>query len=63
MSMACSLLLDTAEGVGHLHEELRIVHLDLKPENVLVFNHPHLHAKVADFGYARGEEQSPRRDF
>ena len=55
MSMAFSLLLDAAKGVGHLHEELGVVHLDLKPENVLVFRHPYLHAKVADFGHVRGE--------
>lgn len=55
--MAFSLLLDAAKGVGHLHEELGVVHLDLKPENVLVFLDPNLHAKVADFGHVRGEPQ------
>jgi len=31
-----AVLLQTAEGVAHIHDELGLTHLDLKPDNVLV---------------------------
>ncbi|XP_074282232.1 rust resistance kinase Lr10-like [Silene latifolia] len=42
-----------ARGIAYLHEEChqRIIHYDIKPENVLLDKH--LNPKVADFGLAR----------
>uniref|UniRef100_A0ACD5WNN8 Uncharacterized protein n=2 Tax=Avena sativa TaxID=4498 RepID=A0ACD5WNN8_AVESA len=45
------------EGLSHLHEK-RILHLDLKPANILM--HDHMVPKIADFGLSRclGKEQT-----
>ncbi|PIA33928.1 hypothetical protein AQUCO_03900051v1 [Aquilegia coerulea] len=48
-----NIILDIAKGLSYLHEECqqRIIHLDIKPQNILLggkFN-----AKVSDFGLAR----------
>jgi hypothetical protein len=48
-----SIALDTARGLAYLHEEsrLRILHLDVKPQNILLDED--FKAKVSDFGMAR----------
>jgi len=48
-----SIALDTARGLAYLHEESRlcILHLDVKPQNILVDED--FRAKVSDFGMAR----------
>ncbi|XP_019179062.1 PREDICTED: G-type lectin S-receptor-like serine/threonine-protein kinase SD2-5 [Ipomoea nil] len=48
-----SIALGTAKGLAYLHEEcdVKIVHCDIKPENVLLDDH--FHAKVSDFGLAK----------
>ncbi|XP_031118486.1 G-type lectin S-receptor-like serine/threonine-protein kinase SD2-5 [Ipomoea triloba] len=48
-----SIALGTAKGLAYLHEEcdVKIMHCDIKPENVLLDDH--FHAKVSDFGLAK----------
>ncbi|XP_007023184.2 PREDICTED: G-type lectin S-receptor-like serine/threonine-protein kinase SD2-5 [Theobroma cacao] len=48
-----NIALGTAKGLAYLHEEceLKIVHCDIKPENVLLDDH--FNAKVSDFGLAK----------
>ncbi|KAM3347056.1 hypothetical protein ACQJBY_021183 [Aegilops geniculata] len=54
------IALGTAKGLAYLHEECesKIIHCDIKPENVLLDEN--FHAKVADFGLAKlmSREQS-----
>lgn len=48
-----NIALGTAKGLAYLHEDcdVKIVHCDIKPENVLLDNH--FMAKVSDFGLAK----------
>ncbi|XVF26580.1 hypothetical protein REPUB_Repub14bG0029900 [Reevesia pubescens] len=48
-----NIALGTAKGLAYLHEEceLKIVHCDIKPENVLLDGN--FNAKVSDFGLAK----------
>ncbi|VFQ82349.1 unnamed protein product [Cuscuta campestris] len=48
-----SIALGTAKGLAYLHQDCdsKIVHCDIKPENVLLDEH--FHAKVSDFGLAK----------
>ncbi|KAK3897528.1 hypothetical protein C8A05DRAFT_19731, partial [Staphylotrichum tortipilum] len=46
-----SIALDIACGLSALHQ-CGIVHGDVKPQNVLIFNKPALHAKIADFSHS-----------
>ena len=48
-----SIALGTAKGLAYLHEDccVKIVHCDIKPENVLLDNN--YQAKVSDFGLAK----------
>ncbi|CDP05433.1 unnamed protein product [Coffea canephora] len=48
-----SIALGTAKGLAYLHEDcdMKIVHCDIKPENVLLDDH--FVAKVSDFGLAK----------
>ncbi len=45
---------DAAEGLDYLHE-MRVIHRDVKPENILVAKG---RAKVADFGLARFQQRA-----
>ncbi|GJM88048.1 hypothetical protein PR202_ga04067 [Eleusine coracana subsp. coracana] len=44
------------EGLHHLHKEKGIIHMDLKPANVLLDDH--MEPKIADFGISRFDEKS-----
>ncbi|KAM5564485.1 hypothetical protein ABKV19_018859 [Rosa sericea] len=48
-----SIALGTAKGLAYLHEDCdsKIIHCDIKPQNVLLDNN--YHAKVSDFGLAK----------
>ena len=43
---------DLAEGMRVLHDEARILHLDLKPGNVLINDQYGIECVITDFGYA-----------
>lgn len=49
----CAIALGTAQGLAYLHEECtsRIIHCDIKPENILLDKQ--WNAKVSDFGLAK----------
>ena len=47
-----------SKGLTHLHEELKLVHLDVKPENVLYFAETDVF-KLADFGFTIAVDSSP----
>ncbi|KAM5564484.1 G-type lectin S-receptor-like serine/threonine-protein kinase SD2-5 [Rosa sericea] len=48
-----NIAVGTAKGLAYLHEDCdsKIIHCDIKPENVLLDNN--YHAKVSDFGLAK----------
>lgn len=46
-----SIALDIARGLSALHQ-CGVIHGDMKPENVLIFFKPELHAKIADFSHS-----------
>ncbi|KAL2247199.1 UNVERIFIED_CONTAM: G-type lectin S-receptor-like serine/threonine-protein kinase SD2-5 [Sesamum indicum] len=54
------IILDMAKGLAYLHEDCRqkIIHLDIKPQNILLDEN--YNAKIADFGLAKliGRDQS-----
>uniref|UniRef100_A0A8R7QTS9 non-specific serine/threonine protein kinase n=1 Tax=Triticum urartu TaxID=4572 RepID=A0A8R7QTS9_TRIUA len=49
----CRIILDIAKGLCYLHDECKrkIVHLDIKPQNILLDDN--FNAKVADFGLCK----------
>ncbi|KAL0301400.1 UNVERIFIED_CONTAM: G-type lectin S-receptor-like serine/threonine-protein kinase SD2-5 [Sesamum radiatum] len=54
------IILDMAKGLAYLHEDCRqkIIHLDIKPQNILLDEN--YNAKIADFGLSKliGRDQS-----
>lgn len=56
-----NIALETARGLAYLHEECeeRILHLDVKPQNILLDEK--FHAKVSDFGLARSMNRGQSR--
>jgi serine/threonine protein kinase len=48
------------DGLLHLHEK-RILHLDLKPGNILIDDH--MVPKIADFGLSRCLSKEQTRDY
>lgn len=56
-----SIALDAARGLAYLHEECeeRILHLDVKPQNILLDER--FRAKVSDFGLSRSMERGQSR--
>ncbi|KDP21143.1 hypothetical protein JCGZ_21614 [Jatropha curcas] len=47
------IIWDVAKGLAYLHEDCRqrIIHLDIKPQNILL--DANLHAKISDFGLSK----------
>ena len=56
-SIRYQIAVDTAQGLSYLHHECRhkIIHLDVKPQNILLDNQ--FRAKVADFGMSKLYDQ------
>ena len=50
------IIKDICEGLYHLHMENHIIHMDLKPANILLDHH--MVPKVTDFGLSRLDENS-----
>ncbi|VAI81559.1 unnamed protein product [Triticum turgidum subsp. durum] len=50
------IIKDICEGLFHLHMENHIIHMDLKPANILLDHH--MVPKVTDFGLSRLDENS-----
>ncbi|KAK3136592.1 hypothetical protein QOZ80_5BG0439080 [Eleusine coracana subsp. coracana] len=44
------------EGLNHLHKEKQIIHMDLKPDNILLDEH--MVPKITDFGVSRFDDKS-----
>jgi serine/threonine protein kinase len=46
-----NIALDIANGLSVLHQ-CGVIHGDIKPDNILIFEAPKLHAKLADFSHS-----------
>ncbi|KAI4986230.1 hypothetical protein ZWY2020_018860 [Hordeum vulgare] len=55
------IIKDICEGLHHLHMENHIIHMDLKPANILLDHH--MVPKVTDFGLSRIDEKNPDNSF
>ncbi|KAJ8115226.1 hypothetical protein OPT61_g3077 [Boeremia exigua] len=53
-------LVDTIEALAYLHDKLSILHLDIKPDNILVFEGSEMIWKLSDFGLARKRKAKAR---
>ena len=50
------IIIGICEGLHHLHKEKHIVHMDLKPANILLDKH--MVPKISDFGLSRLDDKS-----
>nr|XP_046247907.1 obscurin [Scatophagus argus] len=48
----CSYVQQILEGVGHIHS-MNILHLDIKPDNILMVYPPRDEIKICDFGFCQ----------
>lgn len=55
-----TIALDIAQGLAFIHQS-GVIHGDLKPDNVLIFEKPTLHAKIADFSHSLLDTGETRR--
>ncbi|XP_037488003.1 probable tyrosine-protein kinase DDB_G0283397 [Triticum dicoccoides] len=51
------IIIGICKGLCYLHEEKKIVHMDLKPANILIHG-KHMVPKITDFGLSRPDENS-----
>jgi serine/threonine protein kinase len=74
-SLLLTRLVDIVEALAILHDNLKTLHLDIKPENILVFEEGSCHTdgekgeeggltwKLSDFGLARKKDDKQRTDY
>ena len=60
-AMIFSIAHDVFKGLAVLHEEFGVVHLDIKPDNILLTKD--LVAKIADFGHSRYKDEKILEKF
>ncbi|MCJ1245720.1 hypothetical protein MMC30_002924 [Trapelia coarctata] len=58
ISETLTLLTQGLRALDYLHSSLSIVHRDIKPANILLATRTPFHIKLADFGLAKGIENS-----
>ena len=51
------VLLSITSGLEYLHSKQRIVHLDIKPDNIIVMNNRDIIIKLSDFGISQYIDQ------
>lgn len=59
-SHARSIFVEVARGLFYLHQEMGIIHRDLKLSNILL--NQDMHAKIADFGLAVRDDENDHRE-
>jgi serine/threonine protein kinase len=57
-TQAKTVLLDVLEGLDYAYREQRLVHLDLKPDNLLLMSANDPHVQITDWGISRIATQS-----
>jgi interleukin-1 receptor-associated kinase 1/coatomer subunit beta' len=55
-NMRLKIIKEICQGLEYLHMEKHIIHMDLKPANVLL--DIHMSPKITDFGLSRMDENS-----